>query len=176
MNTTAFLQSPGSGQARARAASEARASEPASGPHALPAAELGAPPSESVHGKRVGILIVAYNAVTTLAGVLRRIPPRVWSEVEEVVVCDDASKDDTYELAVGYKTLTGIDKLTVLPLPLVTNETIKYCQEGTWQEMADGCNAFPPSLVSNPGWFASIYSPETPEVGLQAALVGQPEE
>ena len=64
-----------------------------------------------------------------------------------------------------------IDKLTVLPLPLVTNETIKYCQEGTWQEMADGCNAFPPSLVSNPGWFASIYSPETPEVGLQAALV-----
>ena len=62
----------------------------------------------------VSILIVAYNAVTTLAGVLRRIPPRVWSEVEEVVVCDDASKDDTYELAVGYKTLTGIDKLTVL--------------------------------------------------------------
>jgi ribose transport system substrate-binding protein len=30
--------------------------------------------------------------------------------------------------------------------------------------------------VSNPGWFASIYSAETPEVGLQAALVGQPEE
>ena len=26
-----------------------------------------------------------------------------------------------------------------------------------------------------PGWFASIYSPETPEIGLQAALVGQPE-
>ena len=30
--------------------------------------------------------------------------------------------------------------------------------------MKDGCNAFPPALVPNPGWFASIYSPETPEI------------
>jgi ribose transport system substrate-binding protein len=81
-------------------------------------------------------------------------------------------------LKLAVKKLEGGDvpKLTILPLPIVTNETVKYCQEGTWQEMADGCNAFPPALVSNPGWFASIYSPETPEVGLQAALVGQPEE
>lgn len=63
----------------------------------------------------------------------------------------------------------------MLPLPLVTNETIKLCEEGTWQEMKDGCNAFKPSLVSNPGWFASIFSDQTPEVGLNAALVGQPE-
>jgi ribose transport system substrate-binding protein len=81
-------------------------------------------------------------------------------------------------LKLAVKKLEGGDvpKLTILPLPVVTSETVKYCQEGTWQEMADGCNAFPPALVSNPGWFASIYSPETPEVGLQAALVGQPEE
>lgn len=65
-------------------------------------------------GKRIGILIVAYNAVTTLASVLRRIPPDVWKNVEEVVVFDDASKDDTYELAVGYKSLSGIDNLTVI--------------------------------------------------------------
>jgi ribose transport system substrate-binding protein len=68
-----------------------------------------------------------------------------------------------------------VPKKTVLPLPLVTNETIKLCQEGTWQEMKDGCNAFKPSIVSNPGWFASIFSEETPEIGLNAALVGQPE-
>ena len=36
-------------------------------------------------------------------------------------------------------------------------------------------DAFPPALVPNPGWFASIFSEETPEVGLGAALVGQPE-
>ncbi len=68
-----------------------------------------------------------------------------------------------------------IPKLTTLPLPIVTNDTVKACKEGSWEEMKAGCNAFPPSLVPNPGWFASIYSPETPEIGLQAALVGTPE-
>jgi ribose transport system substrate-binding protein len=80
-------------------------------------------------------------------------------------------------LKLAVKKLEGgeIDKLTVLPLPVVTSENIKLCVEGTWQEMKDGCNAFNPAIVSNPGWFASIYSEETPEVGLNAALVGQPE-
>ena len=64
---------------------------------------------------------------------------------------------------------------TVLPLPTATNETIKLCQEGTWAEMKAGCNAFKPEIVSNPGWFASIFSNDTPELGLQAALVGTPE-
>jgi ribose transport system substrate-binding protein len=68
-----------------------------------------------------------------------------------------------------------IPKLSKLPLPIVTNETIKLCKEGTWAEMKAGCNAFLPSLVPNPGWFASIFSEQTPEVGFEAALVGQPE-
>jgi ribose transport system substrate-binding protein len=81
-------------------------------------------------------------------------------------------------LKLAVRKLEGGDvpQKVVLPLPIVTSETIKYCKEGTWQEMADGCNAFPPSLVPNPGWFASIFSEETPEVGLAAALVGQPED
>ncbi|MGE3871968.1 MAG: sugar ABC transporter substrate-binding protein [Parvibaculaceae bacterium] len=80
-------------------------------------------------------------------------------------------------LKLAVQALEGKDvpKKVTLPLPLVTNETIKLCKEGTWQEMKDGCNAFLPSLVSNPGWFASIFSEETPEIGLNAALVGQPE-
>ena len=69
-----------------------------------------------------------------------------------------------------------IPKLTTLPLPLVTNETIKLCKTGSWQEMKAGCSAFSPAIVSNPGWFASIFSAETPEIGLNAALVGQPEQ
>lgn len=79
------------------------------------------------------------------------------------------------KLAVQKLDGKDIPKLTTLPLPIVTNETIKLCQEGTWAEMKAGCNAFSPQLVSNPGWFASIYSAETPEIGLSAALVGQPE-
>ena len=69
------------------------------------------------HGRRIGILVVAYNAVTTLAPVLKRIPPAVWAAVEEVVVFDDASKDDTYALGVGYKALSGLDKLKVIRNP-----------------------------------------------------------
>jgi ribose transport system substrate-binding protein len=69
----------------------------------------------------------------------------------------------------------NIPKFTKLPLPIVTDETVKLCQQGTWAEMEQGCNVFQPSIISNPGWFASIYSPETPEVGLQAALHGVPE-
>ena len=63
----------------------------------------------------------------------------------------------------------------LLPLPVVTSDTIQLCNEGTWADMQSGCNAFLPSLVPNPGWFASIYSAETPEIGLGAALVGEPE-
>jgi glycosyltransferase involved in cell wall biosynthesis len=82
-------------------------------------------------GKRVGILVVAFNAVTTLAAVLQRIPEAVWENVEEVVVFDDASPDDTYTLAIGYKALRGLDKLTVLRNPKNLgyggNQKLGYC-------------------------------------------------
>jgi ribose transport system substrate-binding protein len=80
------------------------------------------------------------------------------------------------KLAVQKLEGKNMPKLTTLPLPIVTNETIKYCKEGTWTEMKAGCNAFAPAVVSNPGWFASIFSAATPEIGLGAALVGQPEQ
>ncbi|OZI39229.1 sugar ABC transporter substrate-binding protein [Bordetella genomosp. 1] len=79
------------------------------------------------------------------------------------------------KLAVQKLEGTTIPKRTTLPLPLVTNKTVKLCQTGSWAEMKAGCNTFQPSVVSNPGWFASIFSADTPEVGLNAALVGQPE-
>jgi len=65
-------------------------------------------------GKRIGILIVAYNALTTLSKVLKRITPEVWKNVEEVVVFDDASQDATYELALGIQAVTHLPKLRVL--------------------------------------------------------------
>ena len=65
-------------------------------------------------GKRIGILIVTYNALATLLPVLKRITPNVWRNVEEVVVFDDASQDATYELGVGLKTLLNLPKLQVM--------------------------------------------------------------
>lgn len=65
-------------------------------------------------GKRIGIFIVAYNALTTLSKVLKRITPDVWQNVEQVVVFDDASDDATYELAVGIQAMANVPKLRVL--------------------------------------------------------------
>lgn len=61
---------------------------------------------------KIGILIVAYNAVTTLADVLERIHPEVWQDVAEVAIFDDASRDATHALATGYKVLSGNSKIT----------------------------------------------------------------
>ena len=69
------------------------------------------------HGKRIAILIVAYNAASTLLTVLKRITPNVWRNVSEVVILDDASGDATYEAAVGLKTLLNLPKLTVIKQP-----------------------------------------------------------
>ncbi|MBL7129556.1 MAG: glycosyltransferase [Ignavibacteria bacterium] len=63
--------------------------------------------------KKIGILIVAYNAVTTLSKVLDRIPKNVLEEIDEIAVFDDASKDETYMLSVGYKEVKKLDKLQI---------------------------------------------------------------
>ncbi len=75
------------------------------------------PERASNGGKRIGIFIVAYNALTTLDKVLKRITPEVWKNVEQVAVFDDASKDATYELAVGIQTMARLPKLRVLKQP-----------------------------------------------------------
>ena len=84
----------------------------------LPALRSGtlledAPLADS-RGKRIGILIVTFNAVTTLTKVLKRITPNVWKNVEEIAVFDDASQDATYELAMGLKAFRQLEKLQVL--------------------------------------------------------------
>lgn len=65
------------------------------------------------NNKKIGILIVAYNAVTTLTKVLDRIPKNVYEEIDEIAVFDDASKDETYTLSIGYKEINKVEKLKV---------------------------------------------------------------
>jgi glycosyltransferase involved in cell wall biosynthesis len=62
---------------------------------------------------RIGIFIIAYNAVNHLIKTISRIPSEVYDEVEEIFVIDDCSKDNTYYAALGFKHEQGIDKLTV---------------------------------------------------------------
>jgi len=62
---------------------------------------------------RIGIFIIAYNAVTHLIKTISRVPPDVLERVEEIFVIDDCSSDNSYYAALGYKAKHGIDKLTV---------------------------------------------------------------
>lgn len=62
---------------------------------------------------KIGIFIIAYNAVNHLIETISRIPQDVLDEVEEIFVIDDCSKDNTYYAALGYKHEYGLDKLTV---------------------------------------------------------------
>ncbi len=63
---------------------------------------------------RIGVLVVAYNAVSTLAQVLDRIPRTFRSRVTDVFVCDDASQDATYLVGLGYKQITDDLPLTII--------------------------------------------------------------
>lgn len=70
--------------------------------------------SEPLKGPRIGVLVVAYNASTTLATVLGRIPSDL--AVSDVVVCDDHSDDATYLVGLGYQR-AGDLPLTVVRHP-----------------------------------------------------------
>ena len=62
---------------------------------------------------RIGVLVVAYNAESTLASVLDRIPQPVMDKVEEIFVFDDFSTDRTYEVGLAHLATAGAAKLVV---------------------------------------------------------------
>jgi glycosyltransferase involved in cell wall biosynthesis len=66
---------------------------------------------------KIGILVVAYNAESSLRGVLGRIPADIMSKVEEIFVFDDASPDRTYEVGKELQQEFGDNKITVIRNP-----------------------------------------------------------
>jgi glycosyltransferase involved in cell wall biosynthesis/precorrin-6B methylase 2 len=66
-----------------------------------------------VSKKRIGIFVIAYNAVNKLDWTLDRIPQEVWDKVDEVFLFDDCSTDNTYYAAIGYKHAKTVEKLTI---------------------------------------------------------------
>jgi glycosyltransferase involved in cell wall biosynthesis len=66
--------------------------------------------------ERIGVLVVAYNAASTLCEVLDRIPPRFRKRVAHVLVCDDASQDNTYDIGVEYQARSELP-ITVIRHP-----------------------------------------------------------
>jgi glycosyltransferase involved in cell wall biosynthesis len=77
----------------------------------MPPDDVGFRPKPSADGEkkafmanppRIGILVVAYNAETTLLNVLQRIPVETIRKIEEVFVFDDASQDRTHEVGAEF--------------------------------------------------------------------------
>src|SRR5207245_8126228 len=66
---------------------------------------------------RVGIFIMAYEAVRTLIAAYERIPAQLKKEAAEIYVIDDASNDDTFWAGMGYKLLHNIPNLNVYRNP-----------------------------------------------------------
>src|SRR5688572_24904819 len=71
-----------------------------------------------MHRPRIGILVVAYNAESTLRSVLHRIPENIKSKIEEIFVFDDASQDRTHEVALDLKKSFEGTKLSIYKNPI----------------------------------------------------------
>ncbi len=71
---------------------------------------------------KIGILVVAYNAASTLERVLDRIPADFRPRIAKVLVGDDASQDSTHLVALGYQQIN-----TDLPIEVVRHpENLGY--------------------------------------------------
>lgn len=65
---------------------------------------------------KIGILVVAYNAQNTLAHVLDRIPNDFANQIDSILVCDDASTDNTHYVGLLYKSISRLP-LTIIRHP-----------------------------------------------------------
>jgi 2-polyprenyl-3-methyl-5-hydroxy-6-metoxy-1,4-benzoquinol methylase/GT2 family glycosyltransferase len=63
---------------------------------------------------RIGIVVVAYNAASTLLQTLDRIPDSFKGQVEEVIISDDASHDDTFALGQKWAARADTPLTTVI--------------------------------------------------------------
>jgi glycosyltransferase involved in cell wall biosynthesis len=66
---------------------------------------------------RIGVLVVAYNAESTLEWVLSRIPVELRASLDVILVLDDHSADRTYEVG-----LAQLDRFPDLPLVVQRHE------------------------------------------------------
>lgn len=62
---------------------------------------------------RIGVVVVAYNAASTLANVLDRIPPDFRSRIDGIYIGDNNSEDSTYLVGIGYQQAVGDLPITV---------------------------------------------------------------
>ncbi|MET0135246.1 MAG: bifunctional glycosyltransferase/class I SAM-dependent methyltransferase [Kibdelosporangium sp.] len=63
---------------------------------------------------RIGIMVVAYNAASTLSATLDRIPVEFRDQIDEVIVLDDASHDETFSYGQSWAERDDTPKTLVI--------------------------------------------------------------
>lgn len=66
---------------------------------------------------KIGIFIIAYNAIQTLIDAYKRIPSSLKKSAKEIYCFDDCSDDNTYYSALGYKIAHKIKKFNIYKNP-----------------------------------------------------------
>jgi len=64
--------------------------------------------------KKLMVLVVSYNAESTIKSLLERMPKEVWKRASEIVIADDSSKDFTSIVANEYKLRNKKNNLTII--------------------------------------------------------------
>ena len=108
---------------------------------------------------KIGVLIVAYNAEGTLARVLDRIPQNFAQRIDSILVCDDASTDNTHQVGLEYKSGSN------LPLTIVRHEiNLGYGgNQKTGYQWALEKNLDAVILLHGDGQYAPEYLPQMVE-------------
>jgi glycosyltransferase involved in cell wall biosynthesis len=108
---------------------------------------------------KIGVLIVAYNAEDTLARVLDRIPHDFARQIDSILVCDDASTDNTHQVGLEYKSGSN------LPLTIVRHEiNLGYGgNQKTGYQWALEKNLDAVILLHGDGQYAPEYLPQMVE-------------
>ena len=108
---------------------------------------------------KIGVLIVAYNAEDTLARVLDRIPQDFAQQIDSILVCDDASTDNTHQVGLEYKSSSN------LPLTIVRHEiNLGYGgNQKTGYQWALEKNLDAVILLHGDGQYAPEYLPQMVE-------------
>ncbi len=63
---------------------------------------------------KIGVLVVAFNAESTLQATLDRIPQELRAKIDEILICDDASQDRTVDAGLAWREANGAIPTTVI--------------------------------------------------------------
>lgn len=78
------------------------------------------------------------------------------------------------KLAIGILEGQKAERTTFYQGVAITNDQVKLCKTGTAKEFAEGCNTMPPGIVP-PDYVIDFWSPQTPELGFNSVLLGEPD-